>query len=102
MHSLCDDPSCFADLSAKATDDGGIAIQGERYTLTPDSDGSLRIDGTGPCGTPFPDVGRILDPASANPALSLRAPLGLCGVAQILRSVLCWQLMMEAREGGPQ
>lgn len=98
---MADTPSSLTNLSGLSTDrteDGGVVIRGSGYTLTPEEDGALRIDGIGPCGQAFPNVGRVLEPTSVDPALELACPLGITGVADILRGILAWKLTMEMAE----
>jgi hypothetical protein len=82
-------------LTTERAEDGGLVIKGESCVLTPTADGSLQIDGSGPCGRSFPNIGRVLEPTSANPALELSVPLGINGVADILRCVLARQTILE-------
>lgn len=88
----------FAGLSTDRTADGRIIVRGESFVLTPAADGHLQIDGAGPCGRSFPNIGRVLEPTSANPALELSVPLGINGVAEILRGILAWQVAYESGE----
>jgi hypothetical protein len=82
-------------IETDRTADGQVVVKANGYTITPDADGTLRVDGVGPCGRPFPNTARVLEPTSANPALELHAPLGISGVAEILRGILAWQIVTE-------